>query len=37
MILADTNIFIDFWNNSTDELKNCFENEDIVLVKNLLK
>jgi hypothetical protein len=26
MVLADTNIFIDFWNNPTKELVECFEN-----------
>jgi len=31
MVLADTNIFIDFWNNPTKELIECFENEDIVI------
>ena len=31
MILADTNVFIDFWNNPTDELIECFEREDIVI------
>ncbi|MCR4656534.1 MAG: type II toxin-antitoxin system VapC family toxin [Lachnospiraceae bacterium] len=31
MILADTNFFIDFWNNPTDELIECFEREDIVI------
>jgi hypothetical protein len=31
MVLADTNIFIDFWNNPTKELVECFENEDIVI------
>ncbi len=31
MVLADTNVFIDFWNNPTDELTECFEHEDIVI------
>ena len=31
MVLADTNIFIDFWNSPTDELIKCFEKEDIVI------
>lgn len=31
MILADTNIFIDFWNNPTENLKNVFIKEDIVI------
>ena len=31
MVLADTNIFIDFWNNPTSELIECFEREDIVI------
>jgi pilT protein domain protein len=31
MVLADTNIFIDFWNSPTDELIKCFEREDIVI------
>ncbi|NDO50679.1 PIN domain-containing protein [Lachnospiraceae bacterium MD335] len=31
MILADTNIFIDFWNNPTEDLKNVFINEDIAV------
>lgn len=31
MVLADTNIFIDFWNSPTDELIECFEREDIVI------
>ena len=31
MILADTNIFIDFWNQPTEELKNIFITEDIVI------
>ena len=26
MVLADTNIFIDFWNTPTKELVECFEN-----------
>ena len=30
MVLADTNIFIDFWNNPTSELIECFERKDIV-------
>ena len=31
MVLADTNIFIDFWNNPTSELIECLEREDIVI------
>lgn len=31
MILADTNIFIDFWNNPTEDLKNVFIKEDIAV------
>ena len=31
MILADTNIFIDFWNNPTEDLKNVFIKEDSCL------
>ena len=31
MILADTNIFIDFWNNPTEDLKNIFIKEDIAV------
>ena len=31
MILADTNIFIDFWNNPTKELTEIFAKEDIVI------
>lgn len=31
MVLADTNVFIDFWNNPTEELTKCFEQEDIVI------
>lgn len=31
MILADTNIFIDFWNNPTEDLKNVFIKEDVVI------
>lgn len=31
MVLADTNIFIDFWNNPTNELIECFERENIVI------
>ena len=31
MILADTNIFIDFWNNPTEDLKNVFLKEDIAV------
>ncbi|MBR0090619.1 MAG: PIN domain-containing protein [Lachnospiraceae bacterium] len=31
MILADTNVFIDFWNHPTDELKAVFEREDIAI------
>lgn len=31
MILADTNIFIDFWNNPTEEIKKTFEDEDIAI------
>lgn len=31
MILADTNIFIDFWNNPTENLKNVFLKEDIAV------
>ena len=30
-ILADTNIFIDFWNNPTEDLKNVFIKEDIAV------
>ena len=30
-ILADTNIFIDFWNNPTEALKNVFIKEDIAI------
>ena len=30
-ILADTNIFIDFWNNSTESLKNVFIKKDIAI------
>lgn len=30
-ILADTNIFIDFWNNPTESLKNVFIKEDIAI------
>ena len=29
MILADTNIFIDFWNNPTKELTEIFAKEDV--------
>ena len=29
MILVDTNIFIDFWRNPKDEIKNILENENI--------
>lgn len=31
MILADTNIFIDFWNNPTEDLKNVFIKEDVAI------
>lgn len=31
MILANTNIFIDFWNNPTEDLKNVFIKEDIAV------
>ena len=31
MILADTNVFIDFWNKPTEELSDVFEKEDIVI------
>lgn len=31
MILADTNIFIDFWNKPTEDLKNVFIQEDIAI------
>ncbi len=31
MILADTNVFIDFWNNPSEELTKIFEKEDIVI------
>ena len=31
MILADTNIFIDFWNDSRENLSEVFEKEDIKL------
>ena len=31
MILADTNIFTDFWNNPTEDLKNVFIKEDIAV------
>ena len=31
MVLADTNVFIEFWNNPTEELTKRFEQEDIVI------
>jgi len=31
MILVDTNIIVDFWKNTTDELKNIFISEDIYI------
>ena len=31
MVLADTNVFIDFWNNPTEELTKRFEQEEIVI------
>ena len=31
MILADTNIFIDFWNNPSDDISKVFESEDVVI------
>ena len=31
MILADTNVFIDFWNNPSPELKKAFEQEEIAI------
>lgn len=31
MILANTNIFIDFWNNPTEDLKNVSIKEDIAV------
>ena len=31
MIRADTNIFIDFWNNPTEDRKNVFIKEDIAV------
>ncbi len=31
MILADTNIFIDFWNNPTKEIIDTFDKEEIVI------
>ena len=30
-LLADTNVFIDFWNNLTDQLTSVFEKEDIYI------
>ncbi len=30
-ILADTNIFIDFWNNPADDLVTFFSKEEIVI------
>ena len=35
MILADTNIFIDFWNNPTEDLKNVFIPDWQILGDNL--
>ena len=31
MILADSNVFIDFWNNPSDEIVSTFESEDVVI------
>lgn len=31
MLLADTNVFIDFWNNPTEEATKTFEKEDIAI------
>lgn len=31
MVLTDTNIFIDFWNNPTETLIKSFEQEEIVI------
>ena len=31
MILADTNVIIDFWNNPTEEAKNIFETEEVAI------
>ncbi len=31
MILTDTNIFIDFWNDSREGISEVFEKEDIVI------
>ena len=31
MILADSNVFIDFWNNPTDNIIRVFEQEEIVI------
>ena len=31
MVLADTNVFIDFWNHPTEELTSRFEKEEIVI------
>ena len=31
MILADTNIFIDFWNSADDKIASIFEKEDVAI------
>ncbi len=31
MILADTNVIIDFWNNPTEEAKNIFKTEEVAI------